>query len=57
LTATIETDQAEWLAEQTAEFGLSDTSKALRVLIDYAIQEVDAQLIFANENARCRHCG
>ncbi len=57
LAATIETDQAEWLTEQTAEFGLPDDSKALRILIDYAMEELDAQLIFASENARCRHCG
>ena len=55
--ATIETDQAEWFAEQTAEFGLPDDSKALRILIDYAMEELDAKLIFASENARCRHCG
>ena len=55
--ATIETDHAEWLTEQTAEIGLPDDSKALRILIDYAMDELDAQLIFASENSRCRHCG
>ena len=55
--ATIETDQAEWLAEQAVKFGLPDDSKALRVLITYALEEVDAELIFASENTRCRNCG
>ena len=54
---TIETDQAEWLAEQAVKFGLPDDSKALRVLINYALEEVDADLIFASENTRCRYCG
>ena len=55
--ATIETAQAERLTDQTAEVGLPDDSKALRILIDFAMEELDAQLIFASENSRCRHCG
>lgn len=57
ITVTVETDQAEWLAQQAVEFGLPDDSKALRILIDFAIQEIDAETIFSSENERCRHCG
>ena len=37
ITVTVETDQADWLAQQAVEFGLPDDSKALRILIDFAI--------------------
>lgn len=57
ITVTVETDQAEWLTQQAVEFGLPDDSKALRILIDFAIQEIDAKAIFSSENERCRHCG
>ncbi len=57
ITVTVETDQAEWLAQQAVEFGLPDDSKALRILIDFATQEIDAKTKFSNENERFRHCG
>ena len=57
ITVTVETEQAEWLTQQAVEFGLPDDSKALRILIDFAIQEIDAKTIFSSENERCRHCG
>lgn len=57
LEFAIEEDQMNWLAENVTEFSLEDESKALRVLIDYAMEEVDAEYIFASENMRCRHCG
>ena len=47
----------DWLTENSVEYGLSDQSKALRVLLDYAIQDVDAELIFSDDNSRCRFCG
>ena len=53
----IEEDHAGWISENTAEFALDDESKAIRVLIDYAMEEVAAEDIFAPENMRCRHCG
>ena len=52
-----EDEQADWLTENSVEYGLSDQSKALRVLLDYAIQDVDAELIFSDDNSRCRFCG
>ena len=53
----VEDEQADWLTENSVEYGLSDQSKALRVLLDYAIQDVDAELIFSDDNSRCRFCG
>ena len=38
------------LEENVAEYSLEDESKALRVLIDYAMEEVDPEHIFASEN-------
>ena len=57
ITLTVEKDQAEWLAQHAVEFGLPDDSKAFRILVDFAIQEMDAKTIFSGENERCRHCG
>ena len=57
LDFAIEEDHMNWLEENVAEYALEDESKALRVLIDYAMEEVDPEHIFASENMRCRHCG
>ena len=53
----IEREQNDWLDEVAEEYSLQDSSKALRVLLDYAIQDGDKDLIFATENMRCRFCG
>ena len=53
----IEEDHVEWLAENTTEYGLDDESKAIRVLIDFAMEEIESVNIFAPENMRCRLCG
>lgn len=57
LEFAIEEDHMNWLEENVAEYSLEDESKALRVLIDYAMEEVDPEHIFASENMRCKHCG
>jgi len=56
VTLEIESDQLDWLIKVAAKFELSDESKAARVLLNYAIQDVDDELVFAAENMRCRHC-
>ena len=38
-TFEIETEQSEWLGEIAGEYGLADEDKALRVLLDFAIEE------------------
>jgi hypothetical protein len=55
VTFEIQEEHQEWLAEMTDQFNLSDTSKALRCLFDFAIQDGDDKEIF--DTIRCRHCG
>ena len=56
-TVEIERAQRDWLGEIAKDYGLADESKALRVLLDFAIQDGDRDLIFSSENMRCRFCG
>ena len=56
ITVEIESDQLTWLDQILNDYDFPDESKALRVLIDYAIQDGDADLIFSPENMRCQHC-
>ena len=56
INVEIEDEQANWLTENAVEYGLSDQSKALRVLLDYAIHDVEPTLIFDDSNSRCRFC-
>lgn len=56
-TFEIEQEQLDWLGEIAENYGLTDEAKALRVLLDFAIQDGDSDLIFAAENMRCRFCG
>ena len=56
-TFEIESEQSQWLGEVAGEYGLADEDKALRVLLDFAMEDGDKDLIFATENMRCRFCG
>ena len=56
-TFEIESTHLEWLEGIADEYSFMDASKALRVLLDFAIQDGDQNLIFADENMRCRYCG
>ena len=51
----IESDQQEWLEEMATKWGLTNEAKALRVLLDFAMQDGDERLIFSDDNTRCRH--
>ena len=53
----IESEHREWLEEIAEEYDFQDESKALRVLLDYAIQDADKEMVFSDENMRCRYCG
>ena len=55
-TFEIAKEQREWLDSVTEEYGLPDESKALRVLLDYAIEEGNKDEIFSDINMRCRYC-
>jgi hypothetical protein len=56
-TFDLRNDQLDWLDQIVEEYGLPDEEKALRILLDYAIQDGDKDLIFSDENMRCRYCG
>ena len=50
----IEADQQAWLEEKAAAHKLADASKALRVLLDFAMIDGDEAEIF--EKIRCTRC-
>jgi|GEM_PF-696674 hypothetical protein len=56
ISVEVEEDQAAYLKTMTEEYGLADESKALRVLLDFAIVDGDKELIYDMRNMRCRHC-
>lgn len=53
-TYEIEADQRDWLAQMAQEYNLRNPSKALRVLLDFAIEDGDRAEIF--EKIRCTRC-
>ena len=55
VTFEIYPDQWEMLREIARRYQLSDPSKALRCLLDYAATDGDWASIF--ETIRCRRCG
>ena len=48
-------DHAEWLKEMAEKYMLEDENKALRIVLDYVMQEADHDEVF--EEMRCHHCG
>jgi hypothetical protein len=55
VTYIVDADHVTFLCQMAERFDLPDESKALRVLIEYALQDGDLYQIFAAENMRCRH--
>jgi hypothetical protein len=55
VSVEIESDQQEWLAQMATEYDLRDTSKALRVVLDHAMMDLDSDAVFLS--VRCRRCG
>lgn len=51
----INEDALAMLKEIVAQYDLPDTSKALRVLLDYVAEDGDRDKIF--KKVRCRRCG
>lgn len=47
-------DQMNWLTQMQETYGLFDPDKALRVILDYIIEEVDPATVF--EEVRCNRC-
>ncbi len=48
-------DHIEWLKKMQQQYGLFDEDKALRIVLDYVMDEVDPSVVFAE--IRCNHCG
>jgi len=48
-------DHVAWLQEMTEKYGLFDEDKALRVVLDYVMEEAEQSAVV--ENIRCNHCG
>ena len=51
----INSDADELLSEIVEKYDLPDTSKALRVILDYVAEDGDWDVIFGQ--VRCRRCG
>ncbi len=51
----IEADQLEWLKQMAESYSLPDASKALRVVLDHAMEDADEDQVFMS--IRCRRCG
>jgi aspartyl/asparaginyl-tRNA synthetase len=51
----IEADQLEWLNRMAKSYSLPDASKALRVVLDHAMEDADEDQVFMS--IRCRRCG
>jgi hypothetical protein len=51
----VEEDQRVWLENMAKQHDLPNPSKALRVLLDHAIEEGDEREIFGK--VRCLRCG
>lgn len=46
--------QAEWLSAMVATHDLPDEGKALRIILDFCMQECDDKALFSE--IRCHHC-
>ncbi len=53
-TYELNDDHAEWLKEMAEKYMLDGESKALRIVLDYVMQEADHDEVF--EEMRCNHC-
>jgi len=47
-------DHVDWLKAMTEKYAL-DEGKALRIVLDYVMEEADQTTVF--EEVRCNHCG
>ncbi|MFT4823266.1 MAG: hypothetical protein ACI9J0_001182 [Cryomorphaceae bacterium] len=44
----------DWLRAMTDEYALTDLDKALRIVLDYVMDDADPSTVF--EEVRCNHC-
>ena len=52
----LEQEQIDSIAENTADFQITDESKAARILFAFAMSELDSEEIFSSDNSKC-FCG
>lgn len=50
----INEDQLDWLEDMATKYELTDRDKALRIVLDHAMQEADEEPLFTK--IRCHHC-
>ncbi len=53
-TFDLNEDHLNWLKEMTEKYALDDEAKALRIVLDYVMEEADETTLF--EEIRCNHC-
>ncbi|MBT3791489.1 MAG: hypothetical protein HN658_05170 [Rhodospirillales bacterium] len=46
-----------FLKDMAAKYNIPDEAKAMRVLLDYALQDSDLDEVFEKKNMRCISCG
>jgi len=53
-TYDLNADHIAWLKEMNEKFSIDDESKALRIVLDYVMEEAEQETVF--EVIRCNHC-
>ena len=48
-------EHVNWLQDMSEKYGLFGEGKALRIVLDYVMEEADQTTVF--EEVRCNHCG
>ncbi len=48
-------NQIDWLMAMKEKYGVTDDGKALRIVLDYVMEEAELDTVF--EEVRCNHCG
>ena len=51
----INDEHLAWLQAMSEAYALFDADKALRIVLDYVMEEADQATVF--ENTRCNRCG
>lgn len=49
--------QISFLQDMMEKYKIPDQGKAIRILLDYAVQDADLDLVFDRKNMRCIACG
>lgn len=53
-TFELNDDHIAWLKAMTEKFSIDDEAKALRIVLDYVMDEAEPETVF--EEIRCNHC-